>query len=92
MGRKTKRDYRLEMQLGDPRKIKTEEFKRSDHNDFATSSELRERKFSGYRMNSLTSELEIWVRGTVRAVVPAINGQPDPDKVQAAFNKLFGVE
>lgn len=92
MARKTPRDYRLEMKMGDPRKIETEDYKRSSHNDFATTSELRERNYSGYRMNSITQTLEIWVRGTLRAEVPAPNGQPDEEAVQAAFNRVFGVE
>lgn len=92
MTKKAKRDYRLEMKMGDPRKIETADYKRSDHNDFATSSELRQRNYSGYRMNSITQTLEIWVRGILRAEVPAPNGQPDEDKVQEAFNRVFGVE
>jgi hypothetical protein len=86
-----KRDYRGEMKLGDPRKIETENRRRSDHSDFATSSELKGRKFSGYRLNTITQELELWVLGVLRATVPAPNGQPDPDKVQEVSNRVFGM-
>jgi len=90
--KKPKRDLRLEMKMGDPRKIQTEDYRRSDHNDFATSSELAERRFNGYRMNAITSELEIWVYGVVRGRVPAPNGRADEEAVQREFNKIFGVE
>ena len=85
------RDYRGEMKLGDPRKIKTAEQRRSDHSDYATSSELRNRKFSGYRLNTITQELELWVGGILRGVVPAPNGQPDEAKVQEISNRIFGM-
>lgn len=81
-----------EMRMGDPRKIRTEEYKRSNHEDFATSGELRDRQFSGYRMNTLIDELEIWIKGRLMGRVKAPNGQPDPDAVQREFNRIFGVE
>lgn len=43
-----------------------EDFKRPDHNDFALSSELRERRFTGIRLNSITNEQELWVEGHIR--------------------------
>lgn len=90
--RKPKRNLRLEAKMGDPRKIKTEDFKRSNHEDFATSSELKERSFSGYRMNTITDELEIWVRGILQGRVRAPGGRADEEAVQREFNKIFGVE
>jgi len=90
--KKPKRDVNLELRMGDPRKFKTEDFKRSNHEDFATSSELKERQFSGYRMNTLTDELEIWVRGIIQGRVRAPNGQPDDEAVQREFNRIFGVQ
>lgn len=90
--RKPKRDLRLEMKMGDPRRIQTEDFKRSSHSDFATSSELKERAFSGYRLNTITDELEIWVRGIIQGRVRAPNGRADEDAVQREFNRIFGVE
>lgn len=90
--RKPKRDIRLEMKMGDPRKIKTENIRRSNHEDFATSSELKERAFSGYRLNTITDELEIWVQGIIQGRVRAPNGRADEEAVQREFNKIFGVE
>lgn len=90
--RKPKRDVRLEVGMGDPRKIKTPDYKRSNHEDFATSSELRERAFSGYRLNTITDELEIWIRGSIAGRVKAPNGRADDEAVQREFNRIFGVE
>lgn len=89
--KKPKRDYKLEQKVGDPRKIKTEDFKRSNHNDFATSSELRKRQYSGMRMNSIAQELEIWVVGEIRATIPAPNGRVDDEAVDAVFKSIFAM-
>lgn len=42
-----------------------EDYQRSNHNDFATSKELKDREFSGVRHNSLTDRMELWVFGRV---------------------------
>jgi hypothetical protein len=40
-----------------------EDFKRPNHPDFQTSSELKSMGWSGIRNNSLTDEREVWVNG-----------------------------
>lgn len=45
---------------------KEEEFKRPDHNDFRTTSELKSLEFSGVRNNSITNEWEIWILGEIK--------------------------
>lgn len=86
-----KRDYKLEQKVGDPRKIKTEDYKRSNHNDFATSSELKERKFSGMRMNTISRQWELWVQGEVKETLNAGNGKPTDEEIEAVFRKVFGL-
>lgn len=73
------------------RKAKTESFKRSNHNDFATTSELKERKFSGWRQNNVAQEAELWVDGEIVRRVTAVQIALDPlacEKVFADFFKL----
>lgn len=56
--------------LFDP-KAKTENYQRSNHNDFATAAELKQREFSGWRVNKLTMTNELWVLGEVVKTVTA---------------------
>lgn len=50
-----------------------EGYERPDHDDFATSSELRQRKFSGVRHNSISDMAEIWLDGELKGACPASN-------------------
>jgi len=63
-------------------------FKRPDHPDFNTESELRKKQWSGVRINSLTRDWEIWIEGERKAY--------GPEKDKAAFEKayadVFGLE
>lgn len=58
---------------------KDPEYKRPDHPDFMDFYELRRAKFSGIRANSMSGEVEIWIEGEIRKVVPkealAYNGE-----------------
>lgn len=40
-----------------------EDFKRPNHTDFMTSSELSKIKFSGIRKNSISGCIEMWLEG-----------------------------
>ena len=91
MKKTPKRDYRLEANMGDPRKHKTGTYRRSDHADFATSSELSKNRFSGMRMNSITNELEFWVFGAIQERLPAPNGHVDDAKVEEVFRRIFAM-
>jgi len=64
-----------------------EDFDRPKHNDFATTEELKKDKFSGVRNNSITSCIEIWTVGDIRASVP----NDDPDALSKAFEDIFGM-
>lgn len=55
--------------VGDPGKTKTEKFKRPDHPDFMTSEELKKKKFTGIRHNTIALRWEFWILGDmVRSV------------------------
>lgn len=42
-----------------------EGYQRPDHDDFATSAELKKREFTGTRNNSITGNFEFWFFGEV---------------------------
>jgi hypothetical protein len=69
----------------------TEVFRRSNHNDFATSSELSKKDFSGWRHNSLTEVMELWVAGEVVRRVTAEDILKDPNAMEVAYAEYFGL-
>lgn len=69
-----------------------EDFKRSDHNDFALSSELRDREFCGVRNNTLTMERELWVMGRVVLSMPSIVAEAHPDLWEQKYAEVFALE
>lgn len=77
--------------VGDPGKTISGQMDRPEHNDFATTSELRDREYSGLRYNALTEEVEIWLVGTVAKVIKAPGCRPDPEVLDAAYIEVFGV-
>ena len=78
--------------LVNPR-AKTEDYKRSNHNDFATATELRERRFSGWRVNKITDTNELWVDGEIVKKVTAQEEQLNPlacVEAQLEYFKMIG--
>lgn len=69
----------------------TEKHKRSDHNDFATSAELKTRKFSGWRHNSIAEVMELWVLGEVRRTVTPAMMKQDPQIMEKVYADLFAI-
>jgi len=69
----------------------TEELKRSNHPDFATSSELKARDWSGVRKNSLTDTYEFWVAGEIRATVTAMEVSIDRMALEKKHIEIFGL-
>ena len=67
------------------------EDKRSDHPDFATSSELKKREWSGVRLNSITDTYEFWVAGEIRKTLPMVAVQADYMSLERAHVELFGI-
>lgn len=70
---------------------KTPVYKRSNHNDFATTAELAERKFSGWRSNKLSNEQEMWIEGEIVRRVTAYEIQMDPQKMEKVYAEYFGL-
>ena len=63
-------------------------FKRPDHPDFHTSSELQKNQFSGVRKNDLTREWEIWTVGDLRAHGPLEN----QEAFMKAYQEVFALD
>ena len=45
--------------------MEIEDFKRPNHPDFMTASELKKAGWNGIRTNSVTEDIECWVEGEV---------------------------
>ncbi len=69
-----------------------EDFNRPNHNDFATTSELRERKFNGIRHNSLTEACEIWLEGEVRASISPEMVEMNPRAIDEAMEEVYSLK
>ena len=69
--------------------MKTEDYRRPNHADFQTSSELAKAKFSGSRHNSITDDIEFWILGNLEVKVPASARQLDPRAVEKAMESHF---
>ena len=63
-------------------------FKRPDHPDFATESELKKQCWSGVRNNSITQEWEIWIDGERRA----LGALKDKAAFEKAYADVFGLD
>lgn len=72
-------------------RAKTEVYKRSSHNDFATSAELKDKKFTGWRHNSLTDTMELWILGEVKRTVTPAMLKSDPQIIEKVQLEYFGV-
>lgn len=70
---------------------KSEEFKRPDHNDFLTSTELKKAKFSGVRHNSITDMQEIWILGRLEGSMAMSMVAAFPKKWEELYRDVFGL-
>lgn len=69
-----------------------EDFKRPDHPDFMTSSELKAANFSGQRVNSVTGDWELWVQGECVRRVTQAEVKRDGQAINKAMAEYFGLE
>lgn len=69
--------------------MEMEDFKRPDHNDFATSSELRDRSFSGVRNNELLQTREIWIEGNLAASMSIMEIGFRPESWEQLYRDVF---
>lgn len=76
--------------LIDP-KAKTGDYKRSAHDDFATSAELKQREFFGWRENKLTEKFELWIKGGIVREVSFVAVMMDKDALEKVFAEYTGI-
>lgn len=69
----------------------TEEFRRSNHPDFKTTSELKQAGFSGVRNNSITLMIEFWIDGTIDNSISMEAARSDPDLVRKTHMRVFAM-
>jgi hypothetical protein len=68
-----------------------ENFNRPKHNDFSTDSELRDKKFSGTRSNSVTGDFEFWILGEKVKAVTALQASANPKAINEAYEEVFAL-
>ena len=68
---------------------KTESYNRSQHNDFATSKELKDNGFTGMRENSITESFEIWVDGEMGGSMSKAYAAANPAKFEQLYKDVF---
>lgn len=68
-----------------------EEFKRPDHKDFMTSSELKAAKFNGVRHNGITNDMEMWIEGEIKFIATPSERALDPSCWEKKFQEYFGI-
>ncbi len=68
-----------------------EDFKRPNHPDFMSTSELAQAMFTGIRHNSLTDDAEIWLLGNIEARVTKAQTQINPRAISQAYEEVFGL-
>jgi len=71
---------------------RSEEFKRPDHADFSTSTELKKEEFCGIRHNAITDSLELWVLGELRVSMPFLEARLNPRKWEKKIQEVFGLD
>lgn len=72
-------------------KAETEEFKRPNHPDFMTSSELKALEWSGVRQEKITGATEFWIGGEIVKLVTSEDIKINPKAIQLAHAELFGL-
>jgi len=69
----------------------SEHYQRSDHNDFATSSELKKRAFTGWRHNAIGEVMELWVLGEVKRVITPQMFGLDKNIMEKTYAEVFAL-
>ena len=67
-----------------------EDFKRPNHPDFMDSSELKKKKWSGIRHNSINGDLECWIEGEIAFHSTALELSLDANSFQKKYGEYFG--
>ena len=69
-----------------------EDFKRPNHPDFMTSSELAKAKFSGLRRNAIALQSEIWLLGDLVVAISDEELKRNPQAVNIAMQDIFQLD
>lgn len=69
-----------------------EDFKRPNHNDFMTDSELRAAEFSGLRRNELACQSEVWLLGDKVVTISDAELRRNPMAVNIAMQDVFHLD
>lgn len=69
-----------------------EDFKRPNHPDFMLASELKAANFSGLRVNSISKDMELWVRGEKVKSISESDIGFDPQAINKAVAEYFGLD
>jgi len=69
----------------------SEHYQRSDHNDFATSSELKKREFTGWRHNAIGEVMELWVLGEIKRVITPQMFGLDKNIMEKTYAEVFAL-
>ena len=75
--------------VGSPGSSKSESFKRPNHPDFMTSSELKKIEFTGIRQNNIALQWEFWILGNVERTVSFQAVKNDPLALTKAHMEVF---
>lgn len=84
-------DERSKLVLFD-RKAATELFIRSNHNDFATTAELKSRNFSGWRENQLAQRYELWLTGEIEETISFAVVKLNPTALEEIHKRVFKLD
>jgi hypothetical protein len=69
-----------------------EDFKRPNHPDFMTSSELKKAEWSGIRHNSISEACEIWLLGTIQASISPQMVELNNHAIDEAYAEVFALK
>ena len=67
------------------------QFKRPDHPDFMTFSELQKIKFTGVRSNKIMQDYEFWAEGEIRGRVSHRKAVKDPGLMARKHLSVYGM-
>jgi len=68
-----------------------DDYRRSDHNDFKDSNELRKIEFSGQRVNKISGYIELWVFGEKVFEMPILEVAACPENWERAYEDVFAL-
>jgi hypothetical protein len=71
---------------------KTESFNRPNHTDFMDALELKKIEFSGTRVNSISHDFEVWMKGVIVNRVTSEQLRYNPLAINEAMEETFALD